>query len=116
MGELTPEEVKILIKASKIAREKGITKGASVKEICDKAGISRKTGYQWVNEEDASQKAHDGAIGELNAFKRDHEKLLRKYKDLQVLNEGLNVRMEIHGFNDLLKKKGILPKGKKRKR
>jgi len=52
MEKLTPEEVKVLIKASQIAKEKGITKGASVKEICEKAGISRKTGYQWVGEAD----------------------------------------------------------------
>jgi len=116
MGELTPEEVKILIRASKIAKEKGIKKRASVKEICDKAGISRKTGYQWVNEADASKKANDAAIEELDLLKGEHEKLLKENKDLKIYNEGLHVRMEIHGFNDLLKKKGILVKDKKRKR
>ncbi len=33
MEKLTPEEVKVLIKASQIAKEKGITKGASVRKF-----------------------------------------------------------------------------------
>ncbi len=55
MGKLTPEEIKTLIKASQIARERGIKLGVSVKEICEQGGISRKTGYQWLKEEDVSK-------------------------------------------------------------
>ena len=55
MGKLNPEEVKLLIKTAQISREHGITKGANVKEICGKAGVSRKTGYKWVNETDTSK-------------------------------------------------------------
>ena len=65
MEELTPEEVKLLIKASKIAKAKGIKRGASVKEICEKAGISRKTGYQWVKDADTETKENDAAIEKL---------------------------------------------------
>ncbi len=104
MDKLTPEEVKILIKASKIAREKGITKGASVKEICDKAGISRKTGYQWVNEADAVANDTEDAITKLAFLQVDHQKLLKKYDESCIEKKGIRLAMEIHGFDELLKK------------
>jgi transposase len=112
MGELTPEEVKILIKASQITREKGITRGASVKEICDKAGISRKTGYQWVKEPNAPDNKD---AQKLELIKKEHEKLQRQFKEALIKIEGLHLAMEIHGFDEVLKKKGILDQIKKRR-
>lgn len=104
MEKLTPEEIKVLIRASQIAREKGIPKGASVKEICDKAGISRKTGYQWINEADASTRDNEDAIEKLVQLKVEHQKILKKYDDLRIENEGRRLAMEIHGFDELMKK------------
>ena len=104
MEKLTPEEVKVLIKASQIAKEKGITKGASVKEICEKAGISRKTGYQWVGEADASVKDNEDALRKLSDLEVEHQKVSKKYADLRVENEGIRLAMEIHGFDELVKK------------
>ena len=54
--KLTHDEVNTLIKASQLAREKGIKLGVNVKEICQQAGISRKTGYQWLKEEQESNR------------------------------------------------------------
>ncbi len=104
MENLTPEEVKVLIKASQIAKEKGITKGASVKEICEKAGISRKTGYQWVGEADKSVKDTVDTIRKLSDLKVKHQEISKKYADLSVENKGLRLAMEIHGFDELVKK------------
>lgn len=109
MGKLNPEEVKLLIKAAQIAREHGITKGASVKEICDKAGISRKTGYKWVNETDTSKEKEDILL------QIDHQKLLKKYNDLRFENEGIRLAMEIHGFDEFIQKKRLAGKIKKSK-
>ncbi len=75
MEKLTSEEVKALIKASRIAREKGLKPGANVKEICKKAGISRKTGYQWLKEDDAAKKRKDEDLQKLVHLKVDHQKL-----------------------------------------
>jgi len=111
MGNLNSEEVKVLIKASQIAREHGITKGASVKEICDKAGISRKTGYKWVNEADTS--GNDDNIQNSVHLQVDQQKLLKKYKDLRVENEGIRLAMEIHGFDEFIQKKKVTGKIKK---
>jgi hypothetical protein len=107
MEKLTPEEVKILIKASQIAREKGIAKGASVKEICDKGGISRKTGYQWVNESDGAVANKEDVIDKLADLQAGHQKISKKYDDLRIENEGLRLAMEIHGFDELVKKNAL---------
>jgi len=109
MEKLNSEEVKILIKASQIAREHGITKRASVKEICDKAGISRKTGYKWVNEAGTTKEKEDIFL------QVDHQKLLKKYNDLCVENEGIHLAMEIHGFDEFIQKKKLAGKVKKSK-
>src|SRR3989339_11620 len=107
MEELTPEEVKVLIKASWIARQKGIKQSISVKEICQKAGISRKTGYQWLKQEQA-------AIGKKQEEDQNHadisdkyEKLLKENAWLRFENEGIRLSMEIHGLGDALNKKPI---------
>jgi transposase-like protein len=107
MAKLTPEEVKVLIKASQVAREKGIAKGASVKEICEKAGISRKTGYQWVNENNGAVANNEDAIDNLADLRADYQKISKKYADLCIENEGLRLAMEIHGFDDLVKKNAL---------
>ncbi|WP_457553348.1 hypothetical protein [Desulfobacula sp.] len=78
MEELKPEEVKTLIKASRLAREKGIKQGASIKEICKAGGISRKTGYQWLKDEEASIKKKEVELQKLIHLKVDHQKLLRR--------------------------------------
>jgi hypothetical protein len=107
MEKLTPEEVKVLIKASQIAKKKGITKGASVKEICEKAGISRKTGYQWVGEADKSVKEQEEAIRQLSDLEVENQEISKKYADLSVENKGLRLAMEIHGFDKLVKKNSL---------
>lgn len=115
MEELTPEEIKLLIKASQLAREKGIKQGASVKEICKIAGISRKTGYQWLKDEEASIKKKEQEFQKFVHLKVDHQKLLQKHARLQFENEGIHIAMEIHGVDEAIKKKLDMSQKKKRK-
>jgi transposase-like protein len=107
MEKLTPEEVKSLIKASRIAREKGLKSGANVKEICKKAGISRKTGYQWLKEDAATKKGKDEDHQKLVHLKVDHQKLLAENARLRFENEGIHLALEIHGVKDVIKKNSI---------
>lgn len=107
MEKLTPEEVKTLIKASRIAREKGIKPGANVKEVCQKAGISRKTGYQWLKEDEASKKKKDDKLQKLVHLKVEQQKLLEKNARLCFENEGMRLAMEIHGMDEAIKKNSI---------
>ena len=107
MEKLTPEDVKALIKASRIAREKGIKSGANVKEVCEKAGISRKTGYQWLKEEESSKKKKADELQKLAHLKVEHQKLLEKNARLRFENEGMRLAMEIHGVDKGIKKNSI---------
>lgn len=107
MEELTPEEVKLLIKASWIARQKGIKQSLSVKEICQKAGISRKTGYQWLKQEEAARAKRQGEDQNQADISDKYEKLLKENAWLRFENEGIRLSMEIHGLGDAIKKNSI---------
>jgi len=107
MEKLTPEEVKALIKASRIVRKKGIKPGSNVKEVCEKAGISRKTGYQWLKEEEISKKKKDDELQKLVHLKVERQKLLEKNTRLRFENEGMRLAMEIHGVGEGVKKNSI---------
>jgi len=115
MEELTSEEIKILIKASQLAREKGIKQGASVKEICKIAGISRKTGYQWLKDEEALIKKKKEELQKLIHLQVDHQKLLEKHARLRFENEGMHIAMDIHDMDEAIKKKLDMNQKKKRK-
>lgn len=107
MDELTQEEVKILIKASWIARKKGIKQSASVKEICQKAGISRKTGYQWLKQEEALAAKKQQEEQKHENISEKYQTLLKENTWLRFENEGIRLSMEIHGLEDVIKKNSI---------
>lgn len=112
--KLTPEEVAILVRARKIANAKGLDKGADVKTICETAGISRKTGYQWA---DKLTKAPDkGNAEKLARLQAAHEELEKKYEWVCFENEGRKLAWEIHGVDELLEtKKNTTARNKKKK-
>jgi len=109
--KLTHDEVKTLIKASQLAREKDIKLGINVKEICQQAGISRKTGYQWLKEEQESNKKKEEEFQKLVYMKVDHQKNLQEKARLKFEIEGLRLAMEIHGTD----KKKDIPQKRERK-
>jgi transposase len=115
--KLTHDEVATLIKASQLAREKDIKLGVSVKEICQQAGISRKTGYQWLKKEQEFNKKKDQEFQKLVHMKVEHQKNLQEKARLKFEIEGLRLAMEIHGMDNLnvtCKKKDIPQKRKKK--
>jgi len=114
---LTHDEVNTLIKASKLAREKGIKLGINVKEICQQAGISRKTGYQWLKEEQESNREKEEKFQKFVQMEVDHQKNLQEQARLKFEIEGLRLAMEIHGMDNLkvTRKKKDIPQKRKRK-
>ena len=46
--EMTSEEVLIMIRACQLLREKGLVPNTDISEICQDAGISRESVYQWA--------------------------------------------------------------------
>lgn len=109
--KLTHDEVNTLIKASQLAREKGIKLGVNVKEICQQAGISRKTGYKWLKEEQESNKKKEKEFQKLVHMKVNHQKSLQEQARLKFEIEGLRLAIELHGKD----KKKDIPQKRKRK-
>jgi len=107
--KLTHDEVNTLIKASQLVREKNIK--LNVKEICQQAGISRKTGYQWLKEEQESNRKKEEKFQKLVHMEVDHQKNLQEQARLKFEIEGLRLAMEIHGMS----KKKDIPQKRKRK-
>ena len=77
--KLTQEEVALLIRARQLLKEKGLRKGYRCKGICEAAGISRKTGYQWASAE-VHQRKEAALREELSRFKAEYEDLKRRYE------------------------------------
>jgi hypothetical protein len=115
--KLSPEEVAILIQARKILRAKGLAKDSDVKAICQTAGISRKTGYQWANKLGAhTEKPDEDYHRELGRLKVEHQELKKRYDDLDFENEGRKLAWEIHGVDELLGAKKNTTAMRKRKK
>ncbi|MDZ7760291.1 MAG: hypothetical protein U5L00_08565 [Desulfovermiculus sp.] len=104
---LTPEEVAILIKARRIQKDKGLDKDFDVKSVCETAGVSRKTGYQWAEKfassterTKRSELEHD--LAELQA---KNEKLSKDYEREAFENRARKLAWEIHHVDEWLASK-----------
>jgi len=119
--ELTPEEVAILIRSRKILKDRGIPKDTDVSSICKIAGISRKTGYQWVGKtgyqwvdrmtsakekESILQREHD-------RLNEEHDKLKQLYERARFENKGRKIAWEIHGVDEYIASKKNTAKPRK---
>jgi len=100
--QLSAEDVAILIRARRIIKEKGLPKDIDVSGICDAAGVSRKTGYEWESKLSKSDAQAAVLQGELDELKREHAELTALYKEVRFENEGRKVAWIIHGVDALL--------------
>ncbi len=115
--DLTPQEVALLIRARQILKGKGLAKDADVKSICEAAGVSRKTGYQWAKNLEFSEGRENGLGQETARLKLEYEDLKEQNWRLEVENEGHKLAWEIHGVDEFLaSKKNTTHKEKKRRR
>jgi len=104
-----------MIRARKIANARGLDKGVDVKTICQAAGISRKTGYQWA--EKLIKAPDDSSVEKLARLQAAHQALEKEYEQACFENEGRKLAWEIHGVEELLNaKKNTTAKSKKKKR
>ena len=115
--ELDPQEVALLIRSRQILKAKGLSKDADVKSICEAAGISRKTGYQWADNLKLYDNEGHNAVGQdLARLKAEHEELKKHCQYVEFLNRGHKLAWEIHGVDELLAaKKNTTGKRKKKK-
>jgi len=114
---LTQEEVSLLIRARQLVKDKGLNKDSDVKSICEAAGISRKTGYQWASNVKSADEEARSLREELCRLKAEHEELKKRYERAQWENEGRKLAWEIHGVDELIAaKKNTTDKGKRKER
>ena len=104
--ELTPEEVALLIRGKKILNAKGLPRNIDVSGICEQAGISRKTGYQWAEKLEQHESLEEQLKEDLAQVRAEHEKLKRDFADVSFENRGRKPAWEIHKVDELLEKKG----------
>ncbi len=115
--ELTPEEVALLIQAKKLLNQKGLPRNIGVNGICEHAGISRKTGYQWVDKLEQQEKQREQMQEDLTRLQTAHEQLKRDFDDVSFENRGRKLAWEIHRVDEFIEKKGAnTTKPRKRKR
>lgn len=104
--ELTSEEVAIMIRARQLFREKGLSPNADISEICEAAGISRKTGYQWVEKHSENAIEQQKALEtELTRMKAEHARLKKEFDEISLENRGRKLAWEIHGIDAYLASK-----------
>ena len=112
--EMSPDEIATLIRGRKILKARGLPKDADVKRICEEAGISRKTGYQWVNRlEQKKESEVDDLEERFNRLQAEHEELKKCYDDVRFENEGRKLAWKIHGVDKLLAEKKSTTKSRK---
>ena len=118
LTKLSPEEVVAVIRTRQLLREKGLPADADVKTVCEYAGISRKTGYQWAKQHNgASEQAQDQLFKEHERLKAEHEALKKRFEDVDFENEGRKLAWEIHGVDQMLaEKKSTTARRKNKKR
>ena len=112
---LTPEEVAIIIRARRLLKDKGLAPDTDVTTLCNRIGISRKTGYQW--EKRLNQATNDPVRQDVESLKAEHEKLKKAYDDVCWENQGRKIAWEIHEVDAMLaEKKSTMARRKKEKR
>ena len=103
--DLSQEEVGVLIRGKKILRVKGLPMDADVKSICEAAGVSRKTGYQWAGKLESADRQNEvehTLRQEIDRLKAKHAELEKSYDDLRFENEGRKIAWRIHGVDDFI--------------
>jgi hypothetical protein len=118
-GDLNQKEVGVLIFGKKILRARNLPLDADVKSICETAGISRKTGYQWAGQIESAAKQNDvedRLRQEIDRLKAEYAELGKRYDDLRFENEGRKIAWRIHGVDELIaSKKNTMNSRKKQK-
>ncbi len=116
--QLTADEVAALIRSRQLLKQTGLPLDADIKTICQHAGISRKTGYQWIKKVPNAPGAQETQLRyEIDQLKAEHEDLKKRFDDVCFENKGRKLAWEIHDVDKMLaKKKSTMGKSKKKKR
>jgi hypothetical protein len=101
-NKLKADEVALLIRARKLLKEKGLPKDIDVSGICEAAGVSRKTGYEWESRLTKTDELVLSLEQENEELKKKHAELAALYKEVRFENEGRKAAWFIHGVDKLI--------------
>ncbi len=86
-----------------------------VTAICEAAGISRKTGYQWAEKlGQASTEEEQRLREEIRRLQAENEELGRRYEQERFAHEGRKLAWQIHGVDELVAAKKNTTKPRRR--
>ncbi len=86
-----------MIRARQLEKKAGLNRGVDVKTLCEYAGVSRKTGYEWVKKTiGGSREKEKEARLNYDRLKTEHEKLTSDFEQVRFENEGRKIAWEIH--------------------
>jgi len=96
----------MLIQGRQILRESGLKLDADVKTICEAAGISRKTGYQWSEQFGPEARAREENLQEeLARLRAEKAALEKRYDDVDFENEGRKLAWKLWGVDEFIRSK-----------
>ncbi len=106
-----------MIRARQLEKKAGLDRGSDVKTVCEYAGVSRKTGYEWVKKTFGGPGEKENELRlDYDQLKARHEKLTRDFEQVRFENEGRKIAWEIHKVDELLKKKTHYGEKEKKRR
>jgi len=112
----SPEEIAMMIRARRLLKKYGPAPDADIKTICETAGTSRKTGYQWEQKYlDRPEGEEETLRCELESLRAEHEALEKAFDDLRFENGGRKIAWKIH-VGDSAGKKKLSRSRRKRRR
>jgi hypothetical protein len=111
----SPEEVAVMVRARQLLKKYGMAPEADIKTICENAGTSRKTGYEWAKKF-LDKPDGEETRSEFESLRKEHEALEKAFDDLRFENEGRKIAWKIHGGDLIAGKKKLSRNLKKRTR
>ena len=101
--KMSHDDIAVMIRSRQISRQTGLSPAADIKTICEYAGISRKTGYQWTDSffGDSEEKTRS-LERENEILKAENKRLEKELVDVRFENEGRRLAWEVHKVDELI--------------
>jgi len=116
-NQFSAEEVAIMIRARQLLKARGLVPNADATAICNAAGISRKSGYQWAEKHaglsGSRQKELEDQLAQLQLT---HDQLKEQLEWVSFLNRGQKLAWELHDVDEMIAAKKNTSNRKKREK
>lgn len=101
--ELDKSEIATVLRSKNILGKIGLGSDVNIHKICEKAGISRKTAYEYYNKLEEQERETKSPLS-LEALQKEVNELKARLNEVELENEGLRIAKRIV---EEFKKKGM---------